>query len=102
MSTDEPTDRAEDEALLRLVVFGAAVLLIATRERIPGNPMSDALEVSNNSLGTFDNYGNPLFARVDPPRLTDAALNEARETSCAVVDSIVLEAQRLRAGKPHP
>jgi len=63
----------EEETHLRLMMFGAALLAIATRE----------------STLAMDNMGIP----VQPITVNEWASNEAR----AISQAVVLEAQRLRA-----
>jgi hypothetical protein len=66
--------KLEDERELRLMVFGAALLAIASRERTE----------------------NPLLAH---PSLAPACEAEAR----MIVDVVIAEARRLQAqGKPTP
>jgi hypothetical protein len=70
---ERPVTHTEEETQLRLMMFGAALLAIATRE---------------NTL-TMDNMGIP----VQPTAVNEWTNTEAR----AIAQAVVLEAQRLRA-----
>ncbi len=78
--------KPEDEASVRLVVFGAALLAIATRTRVYFGELPDVL---------YDAWGNPTDSTMAKENAR-AHINEAR----AIADAVIAEAKRLQELKP--